>query len=55
VLRKINAKPHLIEKISARINPTPETRLMDFYTDDLKNKVYEIYKKDFELFGYEKN
>ena len=54
VLRKINAKPEIIEQISAKINQTPKTQLSDYYTDDLKNKVYKIYKKDFELFGYEK-
>lgn len=26
----------------------------EYYTPELKQKVYELYKRDFELFGYEK-
>lgn len=26
----------------------------NFYNDELKEKIYEFYKKDFEFFGYEK-
>jgi hypothetical protein len=54
VLKKIDAKPEIIQQISMRINQTPRTRRNDFYTDDLRDKVYEIYEKDFELFGYQK-
>jgi hypothetical protein len=31
-----------------------ERKWQDYYNDDLKDKVYHLYKKDFELFGYKK-
>lgn len=31
-----------------------ERKWQDYYNDDLKDKIYHLYKKDFELFGYKK-
>ena len=39
------------------INPTPykqNKNWEDYYNPDLKNIVYNLYKKDFEIFKYEK-
>jgi hypothetical protein len=33
---------------------TSERDWADYYNDDLKSKVYSLYKADFEYFGYEK-
>jgi len=34
-------------------NKTDKTRFNDYYTPEIIKKVVKIYKKDFELFGYE--
>lgn len=36
-------------------NKTSNTNYKDYYTDDIIDKVVEIYKKDFEQFGYSKH
>lgn len=50
----------LCEKIGVRPpeltreNTTDKTRFKDYYNDTVISKVINIYKKDFELFGYSK-
>jgi hypothetical protein len=34
---------------------TRNDNLSEIYTGNLKDKVYEMYKKDFQIFGYNKN
>ncbi|NDV22157.1 sulfotransferase family 2 domain-containing protein [Desulfovibrio sp. JC022] len=52
VLKKINASENAFNSITQKVNATKPSRLMSFYTDELQAKVYEIYKKDFDLLGY---
>lgn len=35
-------------------NSTDKTIFKDYYVDDIVDKVVDIYKKDFEMFGYSK-
>jgi hypothetical protein len=43
-------KLEMINVNNWKVNKTWE----DYYNEDTKRKVYELYHKDFELFGYEK-
>lgn len=36
-----------------RHSTNANTKINEYYTDDLKKRVYAIYEKDFEYFGYE--
>lgn len=45
----IKSPPQLLHK-----NKTDKTIFKDYYTKESLEKVYKIYKKDFELFGYER-
>ena len=45
----IKSPPQLLHK-----NKTDKTIFKDYYTKESLEKVYKIYKKDFELFGYRK-
>ena len=51
VLQKIGIKSQirLLKK-----NSTDKTIFKDYYTKESIEKVFKIYKKDFELFGYER-
>ena len=43
------------ENIEKRENQTEKNyQLTDYYTPELQEKVYEMYQKDFESFGYTK-
>lgn len=46
----IKNPPQLLHK-----NKTDKTRFEDYYDDQIISKVVKLYKKDFELFGYDKN
>lgn len=49
VCEKIGIKaPELLHE-----NKTQKTKYSDYYDDEIRKKVAEIYKKDFELFGYD--
>ena len=45
----ISGPPQILHK-----NPTEKTIFKDYYTKESIEKVFRIYKKDFELFGYER-
>jgi len=48
-------KEHLIKKIQVTNASKNNIKVEDAYDDELKELVYEYFKKDFETFGYSKD
>ena len=56
VLSKLGAPDRFYKGLDWKENrSTRNDNLSEIYTGNLKDKVYEMYKKDFQIFGYNKN
>jgi hypothetical protein len=56
VLSKLGAPDRFYRGLDEKENrSTRNDNLSEIYTGNLKDKLYEMYKKDFQIFGYNKN
>ena len=55
VLRRLNASDDLVATISERVNPTVQIYHAAAYDRELADRVYEMYRGDFETFGYDRD
>jgi len=57
VLKRLGVKKELMSSLLEPVNHSKakKTPLAAFYDWDLAEQVYEIYKEDFETYGYKKN
>lgn len=54
VFKKIDAPEYLYRHIEGKMNVSQKPK-SNFWTDELAERVYEKYKSDFEIFGYERD
>ena len=52
-LKRLGAPPALIAEASDRVNPTTEVHHAWAYDRDLAQTAYDVYRDDFEAFGYD--
>ncbi len=52
VLKRIRAPQELVASVAARANASRRGK-KKYYTKELAEKVYSIFRKDFELYGYD--
>jgi hypothetical protein len=55
VLRRLNASAELIAAIPQAVNPTAKIYHAAAYDRELAGRVYEMYRQDFENFGYDRD
>ena len=55
ILRHLNAPDELMSSLDERINPTTKIYHAAAYDRELASRVYEMYRPDFEIYGYERD
>ena len=55
VLRRLNASAELIAAIPQVVNPTTQMYHAAVYDRELASRIYEMYRDDFETFGYDRD
>jgi hypothetical protein len=55
VLRRLNASAELIAAIPEPVNPTTKLYHAAAYDRELASRVYDMYRNDFENFGYDRD
>ena len=55
VLRRLDAPAHFTDEITQRVNTTTGMYHAAVYDKELADCVYEMYKGDFERFGYDRD
>ncbi len=55
IFGSLGAPPEVLAMADIRYNATSDTALRDFYDADLAERVYAVYERDFEAFGYDRD
>jgi len=55
VITKTHLPSNLVNTLNEKVNPTSNHDLERYYTSQIQSDVYDLYKIDFETFGYSKD